>query len=46
VAWTGSRGLQAGAVTIHRFRLDDILEAYETFFHATDKGVLKVFTGI
>ena len=37
-----SRRIDANLLITHRFRLDDILDAYETFSHATDTRALKV----
>jgi len=37
-----SQKIDAKLLITHRFRLDDILDAYETFSHATDTRALKV----
>ena len=37
-----SKKLDAKVLITHRFRLDDILDAYETFSHAADTHALKV----
>ncbi|CAB3772614.1 zinc-dependent alcohol dehydrogenase family protein [Paraburkholderia humisilvae] len=37
-----SRKIDAKLLITHRFRLDDILDAYETLSHATDTRALKV----
>ncbi|MGF6780164.1 threonine dehydrogenase-like Zn-dependent dehydrogenase [Paraburkholderia sp. GAS334] len=34
--------LDAALLITHRFRLDDILDAYETFAHAAETQALKV----
>ena len=37
-----SNRLDAAQLITHRFKLDDILDAYETFGHAADTHALKV----
>jgi len=37
-----SRGLDPKALITHRFRLDELMRAYETFGHAADTRALKV----
>ena len=37
-----SRKLDPKPLITHRFRLDQILDAYETFGHAASTGALKV----
>ena len=38
----GSGRLQPRKLVTHRFALDDIMQAYETFEHAAREGALKV----
>jgi alcohol dehydrogenase len=38
----GSGRLEAGMLITHRFALDDVLKAYETFSQAADTHALKV----
>ena len=44
LALTGARGVPARLIT-HRFRLDQIIEAYDTFGRAADAKALEVITG-
>jgi alcohol dehydrogenase len=37
-----SKKIDARVLITHRFRLEDILDAYETFSRATDTRALKV----
>jgi alcohol dehydrogenase len=37
-----SHRIDPGVLITHRFKLDRILDAYETFGHATDTKALKV----
>jgi alcohol dehydrogenase len=37
-----SKRLQPAKLITHRFKLDEILDAYDTFEHAADKKALKV----
>lgn len=39
---TGSKKINPSALITHRFRFDNILEAYDTFSHAADQKALKV----
>jgi alcohol dehydrogenase len=37
-----SKGIDAGLLITHRFKLDEILKAYDTFSQAADTKALKV----
>jgi alcohol dehydrogenase len=39
---TGSKKINPSALITHRFRFDQIMDAYETFSHAADQKALKV----
>jgi len=38
----GSGKLQSGKLVTHRFALDDVMKAYDTFGNAAKAGALKV----